>query len=122
MTRWLLFVVLGTLTVVAQTPNIQEPPEEDVSEAKKEYALNPIQAEKEFKIGSFYLKKGSFRAAIRRFEEALKWDPNMAEAWLKIAETQTRLKKSTAARDAYKQYLELRPDAKDAEEIRKKLK
>ena len=103
-------------------PAPQEPPEEDVSEAKKEYTLNPLQAEKEFKIGSFYLKKGSYRAAVRRFEEALKWDPNMAEAWLKIAESQTKLKNQAAARDAYKRYLELRPDVKDADEIRKKLK
>jgi tetratricopeptide (TPR) repeat protein len=107
----------------AETPGQQqEPPEEDVSEAKKEYALNPLQAEKEFKIGSFYMKKGSYRAAARRFEEALKWDPNMAEAWLKIAEAQTKLKNTAAAKAAYKQYLELRPDAKDAAEIRKKLK
>lgn len=108
---------------VAQTPNQpQEPPEEDVSEAKREYTFNPLQAEKEFKIGSFYLKKGSYRAAVRRFEEALKWDANMAEAWLKIAESQTKLKNQKAAREAYKQYLELRPDAKDADDVRKKLK
>ena len=108
---------------VAQAPAPpQEPPEEDLSEAKKEYTLNPLQAEKEFKIASFYLKKGSYKAAVRRFEEALKWDPNMADAWLRIAEAQTKLRNGAAAREAYKQYLDLRPDAKDASEIRKKLK
>jgi tetratricopeptide (TPR) repeat protein len=107
----------------AQAPAPQEPPEEDVDavEKTKEYTLNPIQAAKELKIGNFYLKKGSHKAAVRRFEEALKWDPNMAEAYLKLGEAHTKAGDAKAARAAWEKYLELDPDGKEAEGIRRKL-
>ena len=99
-----------------------EPPEEDVSvAAAKEYSFNPLQATKELKVGAYYFKKGSYRAAARRFEEALKWDPNAAEAWLRLGEAQSKLGDAKAAREAYARYLEIAPDAKDAAAVRKKL-
>ena len=53
---------------------------------KTEYVLNPLQAEKEIRIGNYYFKKGSNKAAVRRYEEARKWDPNSAEGWYKLGE------------------------------------
>ncbi len=102
-------------------PGPQEPAEEDESLAVKEYSFNPLQAEKEIKVGAYYLKKGSYRAAARRFREATRWNPGSAEAWLKLGEAQEKLKDKDAAREAYAKYLELKPDAKNAAEIRKKL-
>jgi tetratricopeptide (TPR) repeat protein len=101
-----------------------EPPEEDESmksSAKKEYTFNPIQAGKEVQIGNFYFKKGSFKSAKTRFEEATKWDPGYAEAWLRLGDANEKLKDEKAMRDAYSKYLELAPDAKPAAAIRKKL-
>lgn len=122
MTRLLLCAaLLLSGATFAQDPAPQEPPEEDLSEKPKEYVLNPLQAEKEMKVANFYMKKGSYRAALRRFEEALKWDPNLADAWLRIAEVHAKRKDEAAAREALKKYLELRPDAKDAKDIRKRL-
>jgi tetratricopeptide (TPR) repeat protein len=101
---------------------VQEPPEEDVApNAVKEYAFNPLQAGKEMKVGNYYFKKGSYRAALRRFEEALKWDPNTADAWLRIGEAQSKLGNDKAAREAFNKYLELEPDSKDAAAVRRKL-
>ena len=112
---------LAAQTPPAQPP-LQEPPEEDVSlTEKQEYTFNPLQAAKEIKIGGFYFKKGSFKAAARRFEEATKWDPNSGEAWLRLAETQVKLKDDKAARAAWQKYLEVEPDGKSAAEVRKKL-
>ena len=103
-------------------PAVQEPPEEDVSIAEKqEYTFNPLQAAKEMKVGAFYFRKGSFRAAARRFEEATKWDPNSGEAWLRLAETRVKLGDDKAARTAWEKYLELEPEGKQAAEVRKKL-
>ena len=112
--------------LAAQTPPpqppLQEPPEEDVSlTEKQEYTFNPLQAAKEIKIGGFYFKKGSFKAAARRFEEATKWDPNSGDAWLRLAEAQVKLKDDKAARAAWQKYLEVEPDGKSAAEVRKKL-
>ncbi|MCX6635391.1 MAG: tetratricopeptide repeat protein [Acidobacteria bacterium] len=120
----LLLVLACALTLAAQqkpAPKSQEPAEEDEALTVKEYAFNPLQAEKEVKIGAYYFKKGSFRAAAQRFREAARWDPGNAEAWLRLGAAREKLKDRAAAREAYSKYLELKPDAKNAAEIRKKL-
>ena len=99
----------------------QEPPEEDESLKPAEYTFNPLQAEKEMKVGAFYYKKGSYKAAARRFREATHWDPTSAEAFLKLGQAEEKLKDEKAAREAYTKYLELAPDGKDAASVRKKL-
>ena len=99
-----------------------DPPEEDESLAPKEYAFNPLQAAKEMNIGNFYAKKKSWKAAGMRYEEAVKWDPNLAEAWLKLGDAREKLKDLKGAREAWAKYLEVAPDAKNAPEIRKRLK
>jgi tetratricopeptide (TPR) repeat protein len=97
------------------------PPEEDASIAVKNYAFNPVQAQKEVRTGNYYFKKGSYRAAAGRFAEATRWNGADPEAWLRLGETEEKLKDHKAAREAYAKYLELAADAKNAEEIRKKL-
>src|SRR2546423_2180198 len=97
------------------------PPEEDKSLTVREYGFNPVQAQKEIRVGNQYFKKGSYRAAAGRFEEATKWNGGDPEAWLRLGEAEEKLKEKKAAHDAYEKYLELASDAKNAEEIRKKL-
>jgi tetratricopeptide (TPR) repeat protein len=97
------------------------PPEEDTSLAVKEYAFNPLQAENELKIGNFYFKTGKYRSAAMRFQEATKWNEGYSDAWLRLGETEEKLKDPKAAKEAYTKYLELASDAKNAAEIRKKL-
>lgn len=99
----------------------QAPPEEDEILAPKEYTFNPMQAEKELRIGNYYFRKGSYAAAIRRFQEAAKWNAGFAEAYLRLGEAEEKQKDKKAAREAYARYLELAPDARDAPRIRKKL-
>ncbi len=99
----------------------QEPPEEDESLKPKVYAFNPLEAEHDLKVGLYYFKKGSYPAAMARFREATRWNPSYAEAFLRLGETEEKLKDKAAARDAYAKYLELAPDAKDADAIKKKL-
>jgi len=105
----------------AQEPKPEEPPEEDADLKPKEYSFNPLQAEKEVKIGDFYLKKGSWRAAAKRYQEATKWSPGYAEAWLRLGDAQEKLKDSKAARESYAKYIELAPDTKQAASLKKKL-
>lgn len=98
-----------------------EPPEEDEASKPKEYAFNPLQAEKELNIGNFYWKKKSYRAAAMRYEEATKWNPGYAEAWLKLGEAHEKLKQSAEARAAYEQFLGLAEEDKRAGEIKKRV-
>jgi tetratricopeptide (TPR) repeat protein len=102
-------------------PKESEPPEEDDSAKPKEYAFNPLQAEKEVTVGNFYMKKGSYTAAVARFTEATRWNPTLAEAYLRLGEAEEKFKDPKAAKEAYSKYLQLAPDAKNAAEIKKKL-
>lgn len=71
--------------------------------------------------GDFYYKKGNYVAAARRYLEATRWDPTSAEALLKLAKTDEKMRDRAGARDAYTKYLALAPDAKNAAEIKKKI-
>lgn len=124
MTRFSLSLLIVSLVspALAQNPP-QEPPEEDVSpsQANKEYVLNPLQAEKEIRIGNYYFKKSSYKAAMRRYEEAVKWDPNSAEGWYKLGEAQLKLGNQKEFREAWTKYLALEPDGKYSAAVKKKL-
>ena len=105
---------------VVQAP-VEEPPEEDPSAVPKTYDFNPIQAEKEVKVGRYYLKKGSLKAALNRFDDASKYNPQFAEAFLLLAETREKLKDKKGAKSAYQEYLKLSPDAKNAGDVKKRM-
>ncbi len=100
----------------------EEPPEEDAGLRPKEYALNPVQAEKEYKIGLYYAKKHGWRAAANRFEEAVKWNPGFPDAHYKRAEMLEKLGDKAKTREAWEQFLEAAPDDKRAPEVQKRLK
>jgi tetratricopeptide (TPR) repeat protein len=138
MSRWvsaLLFSSLLALPLRAQDqpkqapkppaqqpqPVEQEPPEEDANLKPKEYSFNPLQANKELQVGIEYFKKHSYKAAAGRFREATHWNPNLAEAWLRLGDAEEKRRNRADAKEAYAKYLELQPEAKDAAEIRKKV-
>jgi len=117
----LALLLACSLSAQQQAPKPQEPPEEDETLAPKEYAFNPLQASKEVKVGEYYFKKKNYKAAAGRFREATKWNPGMAEAYLRLGESEEKLNDQAAAKQAYAKYIELSPDAKDADAIKKKL-
>jgi len=130
MSRWLIAAFLCLPGITAQQkppeqkpPEQQEeaPPEEDVAEKPKEYSFNPLQAQKEVRVGNYYFKKGSYRAAAQRFREATKWNGGDSDAWLRLGETAEKQKDDKTVKEAFTKYLELAADAKNAPEIRKKL-
>jgi len=102
-------------------PDEQEPPEEDPSLKPREYALNPLESERNVTAGNFYFKKGNYRAAAKRYREATLWNPSAAEAFLKLGESDEKIHDFPAAREAYSKYVELMPDAKNATDIKKKI-
>lgn len=99
----------------------QQPPEEDESLKPKEYAFNPLEAQHDLDIGNYYFKRGNYKAAVSRFREATLWNPGFAEAYLRLGDSEEKLKDHDAANKAYTKYLELSPDGKEAEAIKKKL-
>ena len=99
----------------------QEPPEEDDSLAPKTYSFNPLEAEKDVKIGLYYFKKGNYKASSSRFREATLWNPTYADAFLHLGESAEKMKDKKAAEEAYTKYLALAPDGKEAQAVKKKL-
>ena len=134
MSRWVLAMLLAGASALVVADDLKRerpqppvstkeevPPEEDESLTVKEYTFNPLQAQKEVRVGEYYFKKGSYRAAALRFREATKWNEGYGEAWLRLGEAEEKQKDAKAAKEAYAKYLELEPDAKGSAELRKKL-
>jgi len=139
MSRWFLALILASAAAALKSapaddlkkerpqtpPSAKEevPKEEDESLAttEEDYSFNPLQAEKDVRVGNYYFKKGSYRAAALRFRRATKWNEGYAEAWLRLGEAEEKQRDTQAAKEAYTKYLELSPDAKNAPEIRKKI-
>ncbi|HLK50460.1 MAG TPA: hypothetical protein VKT49_20110 [Bryobacteraceae bacterium] len=133
MSRWILALLLSVaaagladdLKKERPQPPVSDqeevPKEEDESLSVKEYSFNPLQAKKEIRVGNYYLKKGSYRAAALRFREATRWNAGDAEAWLRLGEAAEKQQDGKTIKEAFSKYLELAADAKNAPEIRKKL-
>jgi tetratricopeptide (TPR) repeat protein len=129
-----LFWIVAGLVVGAQQKPVQppkpppvkdqdvvEPPEEDESLKPRVYSFNPLEAQKDVMVGNQQFKAGHFKAAAKRFEEATKYDPAYAEAYLRLGETMEKLRDKKGYKAAYGKYLELKPDSKSASSIRKKI-
>ena len=98
-----------------------EPPEEDEALKPKEYSFNPLEAQKDLRTGDYYFRKGNFKAAAKRFEEASLYDPSLADAYLRLGDAREKLHDKKGAKVAYQKFLKLKPDSKLAPAIKKKV-
>lgn len=108
----------------SQAPDESNPPEEDESVAPEKFVLNPLESERNVKVGNFYMHKGTasgYRAALARYERAAKFNPNNAEAYFKMGEAEEKLKKKDKAKIAFERVIQIEPDSKLAHEAKKKL-
>ena len=104
-----------------QDPVEVEPPEEDESLKPKEYTFNPLEAQRDLRTGEYYFKKGNFKAAAKRFEEATMYDPNFADAFLRLGNARDKMHDKKGAKVAYQKYIELKPDSKLSTSVKKKI-
>jgi outer membrane protein assembly factor BamD (BamD/ComL family) len=124
-----LFALIGCGTLGAQAPpptqqqppDETNPPEEDESVAPKKYVLNPLEAERNIKVGDFYWSKKNFVGALSRYKDATRYNPSSAEAFFKVAETEEKLHNPVAAKAAFQKVIHLAPDSKFAAAAKKKL-
>lgn len=103
------------------TQQEEDPPEEDVASRPREYPFNPLQANKSITAGNYYFKKGNFAAARDRYDDATKFNPGSADAYLKLGEALEKLNDKKHARAVYEKYIELAQDAKSTDAIKKKI-
>jgi Tfp pilus assembly protein PilF len=85
---------------------------------------DPHKAAKDVEVGQYYLKLKNYRAALERFNHALTYKPDDAEAIYGLAVTQEKLELLSLADANYRKYLGILPHgpkAKEAEEALKRI-
>jgi tetratricopeptide (TPR) repeat protein len=81
--------------------------------------FDPLHAQRSVDVGTFYLRKGVYDAAIDRFIEAANYQPSLAAPWKLLGEAYEKKHEYAKAADAYNKYLQLLPNAPDATRIQK---
>jgi tetratricopeptide (TPR) repeat protein len=83
---------------------------------------DPHRAAKDVEVGEYYLKLKNYRAALERFNDALVYKPNDADATFDLAVTQEKLDLFDKARRSYSRYLEIVPTGPKVKECQDALK
>jgi tetratricopeptide (TPR) repeat protein len=99
-------------------PPSEAPPEPP---APAEPVFDPLHAQRSVEVGTFYLKKGNYDAAIDRFMDATRFQPKLAIPWKLLGEAYEKKHDNSSAIDSYKKYLELFPTAEDAAKVKKRV-
>src|SRR6185437_16556002 len=102
-------------------PSKEEPTpvEEDESVLKP---WDPHKAAKDVEVGQWYLKLKNYRAALERFNSALTYKPDDAEAIYGLAITQEKLDLLDQADKSYRRYLSILPNGPKSKEAQEGLK
>lgn len=95
-----------------------DPAEADVREFKP---WDPHKADKNVEVGDFYFKRGNYRAAVSRYEEALYWKDDDATAMFRLGQAQEKLGEYSEARKNYAGYLKILPEGEFAGDANKAL-
>ena len=113
-------MVLGSSTKTTD-PTLNARASSDVNET---YPFDPHRAAKDVEVGEFYLRQKNYRAALERFNDALRYKPKDAIATFRLAQTQEQLGLLEQAYRNYDGYLEILPTgplAKDAKDALKRI-
>lgn len=86
-----------------------------------QHEWNPLRAMKDVEVGDYYYGRGSYKAAISRYQEALEYKPRDAVATIKLARTLEKMKSFEEAKLRYEEYLAILKDGPNAAEARKAL-
>jgi tetratricopeptide (TPR) repeat protein len=89
--------------------------------ALEEPTYDPLRANKSVEIGTFYLKRGNYDAAIERFQDATHFQPKLARPYSLLGEAYERKGDLEKALAAYRKYLDIYRNAPDREKILKRI-
>jgi tetratricopeptide (TPR) repeat protein len=101
----------------------EEPPaiSSDAEKAKAAATYNPLPAQQDIEVGTYYLHKGDIDAAIDRFLDAIQQRPNFAKPRLLLGKAYEKKHDNESAVKYYKEYLKVLPGAPDAKEVQKRI-
>ncbi len=82
---------------------------------------DPHKAAKDVEVGDFYFKRKNYRAAIARYQDALLWKDNDAEANFRLGQAFEKTNDAAQAVTHYQNYLKILPHGPYAAEAQKAL-
>lgn len=85
------------------------------------HTWDPQKAAKDIEVGTYYFKRGNYRAAEDRFREALTYKENDAVATFRLAQSLEKLGVFDDARAEFESYLKILPHGPEASEAQKAL-
>jgi len=127
---WFLagFVPSACFAQEPQESSSKHPPVEDDDKSKgsaskdpSQPRFDPLRAEKDIEVGTYYMKKGNLDAAIDRFQDAIESRPNYALPFKLLGEAQEKKGLKKDAIKSYIRYLEIYPHAEDKDKILKRI-
>jgi tetratricopeptide (TPR) repeat protein len=98
----------------SSTAAIKQPPQELPK-------YNPLPAEQDVEVGTFYMHKGDSDAAIGRFEDAIQLKADYAKPRILLAQIYEKKGDKANAVKYYKEYLQVYPHAPDAKKVQAKI-
>jgi len=93
-------------------------PNADTNEMKP---WSPYKADNDVEVGTFYMKRGNYKAAEARFRDALYWQDNDAVATYRLAVLLEKEKRFDEARPYFESYLKILPHGEYANDCKKAL-
>jgi tetratricopeptide (TPR) repeat protein len=115
-----LLLVGAVCTSAAQQIDLSVPPPPP-AEPPAEPVFDPLHAMKSIEVGTFYMRKGNYDAAIDRFQEAAAYQPTLARPWEMLGEAYEKKHDPAKAVEAYKKYLQIYPGAPDGAKVRQRI-
>lgn len=91
----------------------------EANDVKEFKPWDPHKADKNVEVGDFYFKRGNYRAALSRYQEALYWKDDDAIALFRLGACQEKLGEYPEARKNYEAYLKILPDGEFSAEAKK---
>jgi len=84
------------------------------SQESEESAYAPPSARKSVEIGDYYFRRKAYKAALSRYQEAIRTDPYYPRAFLGLGKVYDKTGLKQKALDSYLRYLDLLPSEKTA--------
>jgi tetratricopeptide (TPR) repeat protein len=82
---------------------------------------NPYRAVKDDEVGDYYFKRGNYKAALARYQDALIYKDNDAVANFRMAQCYEKLDQPAEAIPHYKEYLKILPEGPFSKQAKKAL-
>lgn len=83
---------------------------------------DPIEAERNIRVGDFYFKRKNYKAARERYRDAVKYSPQRPDSYSKLVRVLERMEEFGAAMEVCRQFIEINPQAPQVNQFQSRIK